>query len=44
MPHEVRKEGTIDSIEMKGGSILEDIQEEKVVAQFNKYIQQNYLP
>jgi predicted transcriptional regulator len=43
MPHEVRKEGTIDRIEMKGDSILEDIQEEKVVAQFNKYIQQNYL-
>jgi len=43
MPHEVRKEGTIDPIEMKGGSILEDIQEEKVVAEFNKYIQQNYL-
>ncbi len=39
----LEKEGTIDPIEMKGSSILEDIQEEKVVAQFNKYIQQNYL-
>jgi len=39
----LEKEGTIDPIEMKGGSILEDIQEEKVVARFNKHIQQNYL-
>jgi hypothetical protein len=28
----LEKEGTINPIEMKGGSILEDIQEEKVVA------------
>jgi len=28
----LENEGTIDPIEMKGGSILEDIQEEKVMA------------
>jgi hypothetical protein len=39
----LEKEGTTNLIEMEAGSILEDIQEEKVVAQFNKYIQENYL-